>query len=483
MRAAIGAAPVLALRLSCDELAPWAGITPEQAPELAGCARLRPWSTTRVRGARSPSSPREGRADVHEPELYNLDVCRAVRADAAPIGWPWCCRGRIVDAGGPGAAGRRGPPTAGRDDPGPARRPGPRGQGAQRSADGRVRPCILCNQTCQVRDGRNPIISCVVDPRDRPRARRARPGRARPPRRPARRAWWSAAARPGSKPLGCSPRARGLRVTVADATAGAGWSGRRGGPGGAARPLAGWPSCERLGVAVRTGVDGAELIDLVEAARRGGRRYRARDRWARRAGHGGGRSAAGSRGGDRRGRRRRRRARCGGAVPRRGGAAGRGDGARVRSDRRARSRWSLELQALGEPGGAGHARTRSSATSWPLRRPGPGQRAAAAAGGRASSGGRCCAAVAAEVVACWRTASPASARTVDAVAVVDCGYRACPTTPPLAGDGVRRRRRRWRRAPCSRPSSRAGGRRSRALDGARRPDLAGDGATGSPRAS
>ncbi len=29
----------------------------------------------------------------------------------------------------------------------------------------RVRPCILCNQTCQVRDARNPIVTCVVDPR------------------------------------------------------------------------------------------------------------------------------------------------------------------------------------------------------------------------------------------------------------------------------------------------------------------------------
>ncbi len=29
----------------------------------------------------------------------------------------------------------------------------------------RVRPCLLCNQTCQVRDARNPIVTCVVDPR------------------------------------------------------------------------------------------------------------------------------------------------------------------------------------------------------------------------------------------------------------------------------------------------------------------------------
>jgi 2,4-dienoyl-CoA reductase (NADPH2) len=29
----------------------------------------------------------------------------------------------------------------------------------------RARPCLLCNQTCQVRDNRNPIVTCVGDPR------------------------------------------------------------------------------------------------------------------------------------------------------------------------------------------------------------------------------------------------------------------------------------------------------------------------------
>jgi len=28
----------------------------------------------------------------------------------------------------------------------------------------RIRPCILCNQTCQVRDARNPIVTCVGEP-------------------------------------------------------------------------------------------------------------------------------------------------------------------------------------------------------------------------------------------------------------------------------------------------------------------------------
>ena len=35
VRAAVGPTRVVGLRLSCDELAPWAGITPEQAPGLA----------------------------------------------------------------------------------------------------------------------------------------------------------------------------------------------------------------------------------------------------------------------------------------------------------------------------------------------------------------------------------------------------------------------------------------------------------------
>jgi 2,4-dienoyl-CoA reductase (NADPH2) len=34
---------------------------------------------------------------------------------------------------------------------------------AERAID-HIRPCIRCNQTCQVRDGRNPIVTCVGEP-------------------------------------------------------------------------------------------------------------------------------------------------------------------------------------------------------------------------------------------------------------------------------------------------------------------------------
>jgi hypothetical protein len=29
----------------------------------------------------------------------------------------------------------------------------------------RIRPCLLCNQACMVRDNRNPVVSCVIEPR------------------------------------------------------------------------------------------------------------------------------------------------------------------------------------------------------------------------------------------------------------------------------------------------------------------------------
>jgi hypothetical protein len=33
------------------------------------------------------------------------------------------------------------------------------------AAPSEARPCLLCNQTCRVRDNRNPIVTCVGDPR------------------------------------------------------------------------------------------------------------------------------------------------------------------------------------------------------------------------------------------------------------------------------------------------------------------------------
>ncbi|MEX1105634.1 MAG: mycofactocin system FadH/OYE family oxidoreductase 1 [Ilumatobacteraceae bacterium] len=149
---------VVGLRLSCDELAPWAGITPEMAVELApALVACGIDYVVVVRGA--IFSAEKTRPDFHEPPGFNIGLTRAVRA-VLP-GTPVFLQGSVVDAGqaewalGDGVCdgvemtraqlADAGLVTALRDGATP-------------------RPCILCNQACQVRDARNPIISCVVEP-------------------------------------------------------------------------------------------------------------------------------------------------------------------------------------------------------------------------------------------------------------------------------------------------------------------------------
>ena len=84
----------------------------------------------------------------------------------------------------------------------PDRRPRPRRQAATAVSADRIRPCIRCNQTCQVRDVRNPIVTCVGEPStghetDDPDWYAA----AATPRRVAS----SAAAWPGSRPRASPP--------------------------------------------------------------------------------------------------------------------------------------------------------------------------------------------------------------------------------------------------------------------------------------
>ena len=159
VRAAVGAESVVGLRLSCDELAPWAGVTPEQAVELS--TRLTASGIDYlvvVRG--SIFSVEKTRPDFHEPTGFNIDLCRTVRA---AVSVPVYLQGSVVDVGqaewalADGVCDGVEMTRAQLADPDLFRK----------LADGvpdRIRPCIRCNQTCQVRDGRNPIITCVVEP-------------------------------------------------------------------------------------------------------------------------------------------------------------------------------------------------------------------------------------------------------------------------------------------------------------------------------
>ncbi|MBA3398719.1 MAG: mycofactocin system FadH/OYE family oxidoreductase 1 [Acidimicrobiia bacterium] len=154
---------IVGLRLSCDELAPWAGITPDRAPELAAQLVARGVDyVVVVRG--SIFSVQATRNDFHEPQGYNADLAAAV---AAAVGVPVYVQGGIVDVGlavslldtraeGNTVAGVE-MTRAQLADPDLVAK-------LREGRPAEIRPCILCNQTCQVRDNRNPIVSCVGEP-------------------------------------------------------------------------------------------------------------------------------------------------------------------------------------------------------------------------------------------------------------------------------------------------------------------------------
>lgn len=159
VRKVAGTASIVGLRLSCDELAPWAGITPEIAAQLApqlvaeGIDYL-----VVVRGG--IYSAEKTRPDFHEPAMFNRDLCATIKSQ---VSVPVFLQGSVTDVGLAEEATRSGVCDAVEMT---------RAQIAdaelvsklRRQIPERIRPCILCNQTCQVRDVRNPLVTCVLDP-------------------------------------------------------------------------------------------------------------------------------------------------------------------------------------------------------------------------------------------------------------------------------------------------------------------------------
>ncbi len=152
---------VVGLRLSCDELAPWAGIVPEAAAEIA--VQLLPWIDYLVVVRGAIFSVAATRPDGHDEPGFNLGLAGQIRAAVAGK-VPVFVQGSIVDVGqaawavdedrADGVEMTR----AQIADPALVRK-------LAAGAPETIRPCILCNQTCKVRDGRNPIVSCVAEPR------------------------------------------------------------------------------------------------------------------------------------------------------------------------------------------------------------------------------------------------------------------------------------------------------------------------------
>ena len=163
VRAGAGADAVVGLRLSCDELAPWAGLTPELAADVAvALAPLVDYLVV-VRGSIFTASAT--RPDMHEQPGFNIELCRSIRAAVRAAGSeiPVVLQGSVVDPGqaewavGDGVCDAVEMTRAQIADPAVGRK-------LATGAPEQVRPCVLCNQLCQVRDARNPIVSCIGEP-------------------------------------------------------------------------------------------------------------------------------------------------------------------------------------------------------------------------------------------------------------------------------------------------------------------------------
>jgi len=167
---------VVGLRLCCDELAPWAGIRPEDAPELAAALAGGVDYVSVVAG--SIYSVEETRAGLHRPPGHLLGLCAAVRER---LDVPVFASGSLVDPDQATAAIATGRADACEmtraliADPDLPRRL------AEQRPDA-IRPCIRCNQDCMVRSAANAAVSCIHNPEAGHECEHPAPARAARPR-------------------------------------------------------------------------------------------------------------------------------------------------------------------------------------------------------------------------------------------------------------------------------------------------------------
>ena len=251
VRRAAGPRTVVGLRLSCDELAPWAGITPDHAVDIAAALAPLVDYLVVVRGA--IFSVEQTRPDVHVPPMFNRELCARIRA---VVDVPVVLQGSVVDPAEAEAALADGVchlvemTRAQIADP-------ELGRKLAAGRPERVRPCLRCNQACMVRDARNPIVSCVVEPHAGHETSEPDPETGGPPTAPRR--VLVVGAGPAGLEAARVAAERGHHVRIVERRDRPGGLAAVSGPGG---PLVAWllGELDRLRVPITTGTDGAHSV-------------------------------------------------------------------------------------------------------------------------------------------------------------------------------------------------------------------------------
>jgi 2,4-dienoyl-CoA reductase (NADPH2) len=136
-------------------------VTPELAAEQA--ARLAALADYLVVVRGSIYSVPATRPDLHTAAGAGAELCQQIRA-AVDGAVPVVLQGSVVDPGQAQRALDDG--VADLVEMTRAQIADPELVARCRSGEAdQVRPCVLCNQACMVRDNRNPVITCIVEPR------------------------------------------------------------------------------------------------------------------------------------------------------------------------------------------------------------------------------------------------------------------------------------------------------------------------------
>jgi mycofactocin system FadH/OYE family oxidoreductase 2 len=160
VRGRIGPGPLLGLRLCADEYAPWAGIKPEDAPEIARL--LTAGGAVDFLSVTSGSiyTPHMTRAGLYAPPGYSAHLAGPLRA---ATGLPTFAQGSIVDPAmaealiADGGADAVEMTRALITDPELVRK-------LRRGQPAAIRPCLLANQDFVIRTVQNPRLSCENNP-------------------------------------------------------------------------------------------------------------------------------------------------------------------------------------------------------------------------------------------------------------------------------------------------------------------------------